>query len=209
MIQNSYRSKINWQILVPLRFDWGSIGILCIFAFTTEAFLFILLVPNSFFLFLDDDNSLATIATINQSPFEWHPLSKQDRRKLACLHSALVGLDLCDEIFFHVSCRKNSPIFKCDMLALALLRIEIFVLLPSALRQNSSPKILPINTFEKKILQKNTSKKSPKKIQKISKQFFKKFLRFWKYPIPYIALGGLKPFRACLYLNYRKGFVIA
>jgi hypothetical protein len=44
-----------------------------------------------FFLFLDDDNSLATIATINQSPFEWHPLSKQDRRKLACLHSALVS----------------------------------------------------------------------------------------------------------------------
>ena len=42
-------------------------------------------------LFLDDTNSLATIATINQSPFEWHPLSKQDRRKLACLHSALVS----------------------------------------------------------------------------------------------------------------------
>ena len=50
-----------------------------------------MLAPNSFFLFLDDDNSLATIATINQSPFEWHPLSKQDRRKLACLHSALVS----------------------------------------------------------------------------------------------------------------------
>ena len=52
---------------------------------------FFLFCPISFFLFLDDDNSLATIATINQSPFEWHPLSKQDRRKLACLHSALVS----------------------------------------------------------------------------------------------------------------------
>ena len=30
-----------------------------------------------------------------------------------------------------------------------------------------------------------------------SKQFLKKLLRFWKYPIPYIALRGLKPFWAC------------
>ena len=37
------------------------------------------------------------------------------------------------------------------------------------------------------------SQKFPKKIQKIPK----KFPRFWKYLIPYIALKGQKPFRAC------------
>ena len=35
-------------------------------------------------------------------------------------------------------------------------------------------------------------KKFPQQILKISKQFLKKFLRFWKYPIPYIALRGRK-----------------
>ena len=44
-----------------------------------------------FFLASDDDNSVSTVATIIPSPFEWHPLSKQDRDKLACVHSALVS----------------------------------------------------------------------------------------------------------------------
>mgnify|MGYP006903673972 CR=1 FL=1 len=38
------------------------------------------------------------------------------------------------------------------------------------------------------------SQKSPQKILKISK----KILRFWKYPIPYIALSGRKPFWASI-----------
>ena len=39
----------------------------------------------------------------------------------------------------------------------------------------------------------------PKKNQEFPKhsRITKKFPRFWKYPIPYIALGGPKPFRAC------------
>ena len=41
----------------------------------------------------------------------------------------------------------------------------------------------------KEFRQKNPPKKYPKKS--------KKFLRFWKHPIPYIALGGWKPFWAC------------
>ena len=96
---------MNWQILVPLRFNWGSIGIIYVLIGTYlcihyRLFFLFCWCPIFFFLFLDDDNSLATIATINQSPFEWHPLSKQDRRKLACLHSALVGLDLCYAMIF-------------------------------------------------------------------------------------------------------------
>ena len=49
------------------------------------------------------------------------------------------------------------------------------------LQKNSSKKIL------QKIPPKNSSKKIPKKIQK----------RFLKYPMPYIALRGRKPFQAC------------
>ena len=36
----------------------------------------------------------------------------------------------------------------------------------------------------------------------MSEQFLKKLLRFWKYPIPCIALGGRKPFRA--YFSVKK-----
>ena len=62
---------------------------------------------------------------------------------------------------------------------------------------NSSQRIPP-----KKILQKKFSQKIPtKNSQKISKHFLNKFLRFWKYPIPSIAIGGRKPFRACFVLN--------
>ena len=45
--------------------------------------------------------------------------------------------------------------------------------------------------------------KYSKKIQEFPKhsRITKKFPRFWKYPIPYIALGGRKPFRACLSNN--------
>ena len=79
-------------------------------------------------------------------------------------------------------------------------------LISTFLPKKSSQKILP-----EKILPKNFSKKIPpkksqnfpkifKNFPKISKQFLKKFLRFWKYPIPYITLGGRKPFRACLLL---------
>ena len=42
------------------------------------------------------------------------------------------------------------------------------------------------------------SKEFPKYFQKISKTFHEKFPpRIWKYPIPYIALRGRKPFWAC------------
>ena len=61
--------------------------------------------------------------------------------------------------------------------------------------KNSFQRIPP-----KKILPKNFSKKIPPK--KSSKMIPQKFLRFWKYPIPYIALGGQKPFRACFRRNY-------
>ena len=49
--------------------------------------------------------------------------------------------------------------------------------------------------FSKKILPNNPPKESS---QKISTQFLKKILKFWKYPIPYITLRGRKPFWACL-----------
>ena len=109
---------------------------------------------------------------------------------------------------FRISNRKYSPIFKCDMLALALLRTEIFFLL--ALRQNLDKNqnldkqiILPKNSSQKFLPKNSSPKNPPKKFQKFPKdpknlkQFLKKFLRFWKSPIPYIALGGWKPFRAC------------
>ena len=118
-------------------------------------------------------------------------------------------------------------IFKCDELAshfkgskfLALLfllywdkiltktkiltnqRIPLKKILP----KNPPKKILPKN-FSKKInpkksAPKKSSRKIPKeisiKIPKSSKQYLKKILRFWKYPIPYIALRGRKSFRAC------------
>ena len=57
--------------------------------------------------------------------------------------------------------------------------------------KNFSKKFLQRNSF-KKILLKN-SQNIPRNIQKISK----KFRRFWKYPISFIAPGGWKPFRAC------------
>ena len=42
---------------------------------------------------------------------------------------------------------------------------------------------------------------TPQKNQEFPKhsRITKKFPRFWKYPISYIALGGQKPFRACWY----------
>ena len=80
--------------------------------------------------------------------------------------------------------------------------------LPKKSSQKSFQRIPP-----KKFCQKNSSKKSSgkipkkfqkkfqkkqtKKFQKNSKQFLQNFLRFWKYLIPYIALRGRKPFRAC------------
>ena len=74
-------------------------------------------------------------------------------------------------------------LFKCDVLAIALLRIE-----------NSTSFLSLPQKISKKF------QKIPKKFPKIFKQFFKKllkkFLRFWKYPIPYIALRGRNPFRA-------------
>ena len=55
--------------------------------------------------------------------------------------------------------------------------------------------------FPKNSSQKFLPKKSPK--------FPKKFLRFWKYPIPYIALRGRKPVRAC-FIKYLviKAFLV-
>ena len=68
-----------------------------------------------------------------------------------------------------------------------------------------------MNQFQK-ISQKTTlkyfSRKYSQKIHqknwKISKQFLKKFLRFWKYPIPYIELRGRKPFRACWMIKLKS-----
>ena len=79
--------------------------------------------------------------------------------------------------------------------------------LPKKFSQKIPPKnILPKNSSQK-IHTKISSQNIPKKIQKISKKFLKKFLRFWKYPIPYIALGGRKPFRAC-FIEYLTQNVI-
>ena len=76
-------------------------------------------------------------------------------------------------------------------------------------QKNPHKKTLPKNS-SKKIPPKNSSKKSLRKIPwklqknsikipKIYKQFLKKFVRFWKCPIPYIALGGRKPFWASFF----------
>jgi hypothetical protein len=51
------------------------------------------------------------------------------------------------------------------------------------------------------------SQKISQKIQNISRQFLKKFLRFLKYPIPYIALVGMKlyfPFHTLENVNIWK-----
>ena len=48
-----------------------------------------------------------------------------------------------------------------------------------------------------KEFQKN-SERIPKEFPKNSQKFPKKLPRLWKHPIPYIALGGWRPFRACL-----------
>ena len=84
------------------------------------------------------------------------------------------------------------------------------IILPKKFSQKIS-----LRKILQKILRKNSlriSKKNPKKIQKfpkffpkiqkMSKQFLKKFIRFWKHPIPYIALGGRKPFRACFVASW-------
>ena len=126
----------------------------------------------------------------------------------------------------------------------ALLRIKIFLLLPSLhwdkitskswqkhqflfnfyqvipptellqknppkkfLQKNSSKKISPKKFLPKnsqKFFLKNSSKNSLKKSLKNCKQFLNKFLRFWKYPIPFIALGGQKPFWACFCRNFKS-----
>ena len=68
-------------------------------------------------------------------------------------------------------------------------------------RKKSSQKISPKNSSKKIPPKKNppekfqkNSKKFQKQIQTISKKILKKFLRFWKYIIPYIALRDRKPF---------------
>ena len=73
--------------------------------------------------------------------------------------------------------------------------------------QKNPPKKIRQKISLKKFLQKNPLEKSSRKIPKqfhknsfqknfqtISKQFLKPLLRFWKHPIPYIALIGRKPF---------------
>ena len=79
--------------------------------------------------------------------------------------------------------------------------------LPKSFSQKTPPKkIRPHKKFlsknSSKNFSKNISKKIPQKIQKMLKQFLKKLSRFWKYPIPYIALGGRKPFRACCFRTF-------
>ena len=66
-------------------------------------------------------------------------------------------------------------------------------------QKNSSQKIHP-NNFSQKIHTKKSSQKIPRNFFKKSNENPKIFLIlniFWKYPIPYIALRGRKPFRAC------------
>ena len=83
------------------------------------------------------------------------------------------------------------------------------------LQKNSAKKIrqkYPLGKFPENFKKKSTeiskikyknSKNSPTTFKKIKEKFQTisnpnfKFLRFWKYPIPYIALGGRKPFWAC------------
>ena len=72
-------------------------------------------------------------------------------------------------------------------------RIPLKSFLPKILPKNSSQKIR-----QKKYLQKSPPDKFPRNSKKF-KKISKKFLRFWKYPNPYIALGGRKPFRACFF----------
>ena len=69
---------------------------------------------------------------------------------------------------------------------------------PKTFLPKHSSKIIPQKKSSKKILEKlspkfqKISKYSPKN-PKYSKQFLKKFLKFWKYQIPYIALRGRRP----------------
>ena len=93
-------------------------------------------------------------------------------------------------------------------LALALLKIEI--LLPPSLcfetKSWQKPKSWQTSQFQckqrippKKSFQKISPQKFlPKNLPGNSPRILKKFQRFWKYSIPYIALRGRKFFRACL-----------
>ena len=75
---------------------------------------------------------------------------------------------------------------------------------PVDFQKNSSQKILSKNSSQKKSSQKIPTKKPskiPKNFIKMSTNFLLKILRFWKYPIPYIALRGRKPFRACFFVD--------
>ena len=72
--------------------------------------------------------------------------------------------------------------------------------LPKKILQKILPKNPPKEILPKRSSQKNP--KPPKKIQEKSKKFQNNSSNsswFWKYPIPYIALGGRKPFRACFF----------
>ena len=69
--------------------------------------------------------------------------------------------------------------------------------------QKCPPKKFLQKNFDPKILQKNSPKKSqkiPNKIQKNPKTISEKIPKILKKTIPYIALGGHKPFRACFHL---------
>ena len=73
-------------------------------------------------------------------------------------------------------------------------------ILPKKFSLKIPPKIfVPRNSWQQNYLQKNPLKKFlPKNsYHKIISKIPKKFLRFWNYPIPYIALRRRKLFRAC------------
>ena len=85
--------------------------------------------------------------------------------------------------------------------------------LPSALRQdlnknqkflpkNSSQKLPPKNFLEKKFLQNNPPQKFSKNYKRTTRKFQTISQKFYDFenPIPYIALRGQKPFRACFFL---------
>ena len=109
---------------------------------------------------------------------------------------------LVEKIIFSI----NHIIFRTT-----LSKISIFWFSKNSSQKNSSQKNSPNKILQKNSSQKNPPKNHSKKFQKIPqkspKNQKKKKIQtisqksFWKYPIPYIALRGRKPFRACFSKN--------
>ena len=107
---------------------------------------------------------------------------------------------------------KDLKLFFLPSLLLDKILTKTKILTNKSIRNNLAdfnnvipPERILLKIFIQKNPHKRFQKKLPKNIQKLSKQFLKKFLRFWKYPIPYITLGGQKLLRACS--NYFLSFL--